>query len=214
MEGEREFLGAVPPALAERVSAAGRARRYGGGQLIHGPGAPSGCLFRIEAGAVRFRTVSASGEAVEHARLGPGHWFGDIALMADAPPPHDALAEPGTVLRVVPRSRFLALLREDPSLAVALARLSSRRLLQAYAALDALRSLPTEALVARFLLAHRDEGGMVRLTQAALAGQVGRSRSAVSPVLNALARAGVIRLGRGVVSVADEAKLRQWADPA
>ena len=204
----------MPPGLAERVRAAGRLRRYEGGQLIHGPAAPSDCLFRIEAGGVRFRTVSASGETVEHARLGPGHWFGDIALMADAPPPHDALAEPGTALRVVPKSRFLTLLREDPDLAAALARLSSRRLLRAYAALDALRSLPTEALVARFLLAHRDEAGAVRLTQAALAGRIGRSRSAVSPVLNAFARAGVIRLGRGVVSVMDEAKLRQRADPA
>ena len=207
-----DLLGAVPAPLAARVRAQGRPRAYAAGQLIHGPAAPSGCLFRIEAGSVRFETQTRDGRVVGHAALGPGHWFGDIALMADAPPPHDAVAGEGTVLLVVPGSRFARLLGEDGQLAEALARLSSRRLLHAYAALDAMRSLPTDALIARYLLAERDADGTARLTQAALAERVGRARSVVAAVLAGWRRGGLVATRRGRIEVLDARALAGIAD--
>ena len=211
MGPERDLLGAIPDALEARVRAEGRPRAYAAGALVHGPGMPSGCLFRIEAGSVRFESVGAGGAVVGHAVLGPGHWFGDIALMADVPPPHDAVAGPGTVLLAVPGARFARLLREDGALAEALARLSSRRLLLAYDALDALRRLPTPALLARLLLAERDEAGVVALTQEDLAQRVGRARSVVASLLAGWRRAGLVATARGRVAVLDEAGLSRAA---
>ena len=188
---------AIPPALAAQLREAGRVRVFRDGELVHGPSKPSHCLFQIVSGTVRFESGLADGRALEHARVGAGHWFGDIALMAGTAPPHDAVAVGATELLAVPESRFRRLLEDEPGLAAALARLSSRRLVWAYRELDALRSLSTPALVARALLDRRDpDTGEARLTQTELATLIGRSRSTVGSVLMDWRGQGIIATSR------------------
>ena len=67
------------------------------------------------------------------------------------------------------------------------------------------------ARIARGLLRLQDSAGTITATHEVLAAEIGSGRAAVSRGLAALARAGVIELGRGHVQVRDPVRLAGFA---
>ncbi|MBA3365915.1 MAG: cyclic nucleotide-binding domain-containing protein [Actinobacteria bacterium] len=86
-------------------------------------GSPADGLFIVLIGVVRILAE----DDVEVASLGPGQYFGELALLLGAPHRYDAVAAEDVDLMVVPKDRFDALLAESPGLAEAVRKTAAER---------------------------------------------------------------------------------------
>jgi hypothetical protein len=108
--------------LEELAAGLGR-RTVGAADPICHQGHPGDHYFGIESGEVQ---VSVDGRATE--RLGPGQWFGEIALIRNVPRTATVVAETDVQLATVERSRFLDAVTGDPLSTAAAERLIEQRL--------------------------------------------------------------------------------------
>jgi CRP-like cAMP-binding protein len=60
--------------------------------------------------------------------LGPGSYFGEMALIDDGPRTADVDAQTDMLLLTIPRTKFTKLLRDEPAIAIAMLRELARRL--------------------------------------------------------------------------------------
>ena len=197
-------------ALASR----GRVRRYTSGTTIFREGDRGDSLHVVIEGSVRVTVVSAGGAEVTVALLGPGEFVGDLALLDGLPRSANAVAAEPTKTLVVTRDDFRRWLTDRPKASLALLEALSQRVRRTDEVLADLTFLDLPKRLAKrlaALAAERSVGGTavrLRITQAELASMLGVSRESVNKQLNEFERNGWLRLGRGSVTVLDEASLR------
>jgi CRP-like cAMP-binding protein len=215
-DADAGFGSALPAAVLLRRSAQLQRRRYAKGEVIFLQGEPGTCLYLVAAGQVKIALTSAEGDEVELARLGPGEFFGELALLDGEPRSADAIATAPTELLLLPRADFLRLLDAQPALVRPLLTLVSRRLRQDVAVAHDVAFLEVPARLAKVLLQLAAQGqpnddGIViaRLTQTELAGMVGATRESVNKWLGCFARQGLIRHQRGEITVLQPQGLRR-----
>ena len=97
-----------------KVASIGRLRRMGKNTPVVREGARGDAFY-----------VIIDGEAVVHAsqkrvRLGPGDYFGELALLDDGPRTATVVTESEALLLEIPRSRFVKLVRDESSISLAL----------------------------------------------------------------------------------------------
>jgi len=117
------IFGPLGPANLERVARNLVQLDVGAGDIVIKEGDPGDRFYLIEAGKV---AVSRAGETL--ATLGPGDFFGEIALLRDVPRTATVRAEEPCALRALDREHFLAAVTGSPAGAVALATEMDRRL--------------------------------------------------------------------------------------
>jgi CRP-like cAMP-binding protein len=93
------------------------------GRVLIERGQPGTGLFLIEAGSVRVDLPS--GKAVD---LGPGQFFGELAVFADTPRTARVSVTKDLVGLAISRRDLLGLLREEPSMAITLIQQMAKRL--------------------------------------------------------------------------------------
>lgn len=197
-------------ALASR----GRVRRYTSGTTIFREGDRGDSLHVVIEGSVRVTVVSARGEEATVALLGPGEFVGDLALLDGLPRSANAVASQPTKTLVVTRDDFRRWLTDRPKASLALLEALSQRVRRTDEVLADLTFLDLPKRLAKrlaALAAERSADGIavrLRITQAELASMLGVSRESVNKQLNEFERNGWLRLGRGSVTVLDEASLR------
>lgn len=98
------------------------------GTVIIQRGAPSAGLFVIATGEVRVTTTDQDGDEVELARLGDGDVLGEISLLEAGMTTASATASRKTVLLHLPRERFEAMVKANPTATAYLGTLSRDRL--------------------------------------------------------------------------------------
>jgi DASS family divalent anion:Na+ symporter len=115
------------------------------GDIVCRQGEPGDCLYLLTSGQLGVEVhESGSGASRRIDRLGPGDFFGEMALLTGEPRSATIRAEmPSRVLRL-DRERFEALVRGQPSSFLAIARVLSRRL----AAANRMRLAEEQALAA------------------------------------------------------------------
>ena len=106
-----------------RIAKLGRNRRYASGTTIVKAGDAGTAFFILLDGAAR--VVPKSGRS---RRLAAGDFFGEMALLDDAPRSANVVAEGDVLTLTIPRSSFGKLLRGEPALAHALLRTLAARL--------------------------------------------------------------------------------------
>jgi CRP-like cAMP-binding protein len=106
-----------------RIAKLGRNRRYASGTKIVKAGDAGTAFFVLLDGTAR--VVPARGRA---RRLGTGDFFGEMALLDDAPRSADVVAEGDVLTLTIGRSSVGKLLRKEPALAHALLRTLAARL--------------------------------------------------------------------------------------
>jgi CRP/FNR family cyclic AMP-dependent transcriptional regulator len=110
-------------------------RGYLEGEVVFDEGERGEALYMVLSGRVRVQRVQASGEALVLAEIGAGDFFGDLALLDDAPRAAQARACEPTQLAALFRADFLSLLETHGALAsrvsLQLARHLGQRLRQA-----------------------------------------------------------------------------------
>ncbi len=115
----------------ELVSGLFQERQIKAGTTIFNEKMPAEALFIVKSGTVRIFLTGGEGEDVGVLQLGPGDFFGEIALIQESTRAVSARAETASDILILTRKDFLALFDLDPRVAakisLAIARLLAMR---------------------------------------------------------------------------------------
>ena len=188
-----------------------RPRRFARGECIFLAGDPGDSLCIIEEGRVRIALPAPDGRGeVTVAVLGPGDFFGELALLDGHPRSADAVGTEAGRLLLLRRADFLGCLEERPRMAIRLLGVLSQRLRHDAELVQDAAFLDVPGRLARVLLRlaeaqgqRRDEAVLLstRLTQTDLAGLVGATRESVNKWVGFYERQGLIRCQGGQITV-------------
>jgi CRP/FNR family transcriptional regulator, cyclic AMP receptor protein len=208
-----DLLGLEEPVRRE-VLAVAAWRRFDRGVVLFHEGEAGGSLHVLMRGRVAVRVMTPDGDIATLNVIGPGAAFGELSLLGPAAQRSATVQaiEPAQTL-VLQRADFERLRRSYPSI---------DRLLAEYLAAQVRRLSErlTEALCfeARIRVLRRlleldsvFERGPVAVTQEEIATMAGTTRPTVNRVMQDLAEAGIVELGRGRFTVADPAALARAA---
>ncbi|HEX9895571.1 MAG TPA: Crp/Fnr family transcriptional regulator [Gemmatimonadales bacterium] len=195
-----------------------RERRFPKGSVIMMQGERGDALYLLAEGQVKVVLIGEDGREVILSVLGPGSFFGEMALLDDEPRSAHVVAMDDSLLLLLRREDFQSRLRSSPDVAFGLLRELSQRLRRADDTIGSLALRDVNGRIAHLLLElAQEEGGdriTRRLTHATIAQMVGASRETVSRTLSTLASTGVLRMTRREIVLIDKEPLRRAAQRA
>jgi len=201
-------LHAIAGAMTERIAECGEA--------IFLQSDPGSALFAVIAGQVRILVGGADGREHVLRLAGPGDIFGEIAVLDSQPRSADAIAATNCRLLVLERRRLLALLEQQPAIAINLLAVLCDRLRATSAQVEGLlfHSLPKRlAMVLLDLLGAR-KGNAIDITQTELGQMTGATREWVNKKLRAWQAAGLVCLQPGRIIILQPTMLKNFSDRA
>lgn len=220
-----ELLRSVPlfadlePEELESFSQVAVPRSFPAGTRVFHEGDTSDACYIVSSGSFRVTREHSDGRAITLATLGRGEVFGELAMLDHDVRSASAEALDEGELLALPASEVRALLARHPEISVKLVAALVRRLREANARISRQSFQTVPSRVAGVLLQLVEEasprGGTegevtIRMNQADLAQLAGTSRESVSRFLADLERSGVVKPGRGRVTVLAPAKLRNY----
>jgi signal transduction histidine kinase len=118
----------LPSAELKALRDMARVQQFEPGQEIFKEGSDGDGVYVVQDGAVEISSLV--GPEVRHVflRVGPGDFFGEMAVIEDKPRSASAVAVEATVAAFVPRADMLRLIERSPTLALRLMREISNRL--------------------------------------------------------------------------------------
>jgi CRP/FNR family transcriptional regulator len=180
----------------------------------------SDACYIVRSGSFRVTREHSDGRAITLATLGPGDIFGELAMLDGEVRSASVEALVDGELLALPASEVRSLLSRHPDITVKLIAALVRRLRTANERISrqSFQTVPSRVagvlsqLVAEESPQSSAEPGEVtiRMNQADLAQLAGTSRESVSRFLADLERAGIVRPGRGRVTVLDPSKLTNY----
>jgi signal transduction histidine kinase len=124
---EKTFTQVLREELSERECAA-HLRQFRAGETIFAAGDAGDGLYVMESGRVQIAAMVDRTESRPLATIGPGDFFGEMAVLDDAPRSATATAETDTKAFYLSREELLRLLKRHPGLALTLIREFSARM--------------------------------------------------------------------------------------
>jgi signal transduction histidine kinase len=106
----------------------GRRQSFRPDQIIFSAGDPGDGFYIVESGSVRISAGTGQSEPRVLATIGPGDFFGEMAVLDSAPRSATATAEVATTAVFIERGELLGLLEREPKFALALVREFSIRM--------------------------------------------------------------------------------------
>jgi CRP/FNR family cyclic AMP-dependent transcriptional regulator len=208
---EVDIFADLSEAEMEAMATAAPMRTYSAGELIYSPHQPVETLFILKKGRVRIFRVSPDGRALTTALVTPGTVFGEMMLLGQRM--HDNFAEAldEVVVCVMSRADVHRFLLSDPRISARIAETLGRRVaeLESRLADTVFKSVPERIAATLCLLAREQQkrplgrGTQVTLTHEQIAALTGTSRETATKVLDEYAGRGILRLGRGKVTILD-----------
>ncbi|MDO8484869.1 MAG: Crp/Fnr family transcriptional regulator [Candidatus Limnocylindrales bacterium] len=195
-------------ALDERtldlLTAALRSRRYRRDEVIFHADDPGDSLFVVASGSVKITLSADDGtEPAILTTIGPGGFFGELALLDGAPRSANAIAMDSVETLVLRREPFDRLVDSEPDLRRVLLSALAAEIRRLTAQVEDLHFLDLPGRLARHLLRQVDSddervpSAEVRLpwpyTQGELAGMIGGSRQSVNRLLADFVAQGLLR---------------------
>lgn len=222
--GAADLLGRVPllsgleRSELERIGAVAVARSFPKGVRVFHEGDHSDACYIVRSGELRVTREHSDGRAIALATLGPGEIFGELAMLDGEARSASVETLTDVELLALPAGDVRALLRSSPEimakLVVALARrvreTNERVSRQSFQTVPSRVAGVLSQLIAEEAPVGVSDGVTIRMTQADLAQLAGASRESVSRFLATLERAGVVRVGRGRVTVLEPRRLRSY----
>ncbi len=209
------LFAALDEKALDEIAACARTIQVGPEEVIVQEGEPGRALYGILQGGVKIVSYTPEGKEIVLALLGPGSFFGELALLDGRPRSATVIATAPSRLVQVHRNEFLPLLERNPRLAIALLAALAQRMRETNRMLARITGLDAASRVHAWLAEQARRAG-TRLANGEvelrlpphhlIAEQLGTSRETVSRTLSALARRGLLqRTGkRGVVRVHPE----------
>jgi len=206
----------------DALAAALRVRRFRKAETVFHQGDPGDALFIVASGTVK--VVLPSDESAEPAIvavLGPGEFFGELAILDGAPHSATIVAIEPTETLVLHRDAFLALIDSEPALRRALLASLATEIRRLTGHVEDLHFLDLPGRLASRILrlsveCEPDPDGAIRIswpyTQSELAGMIGGSRQSVNRLLADLADEGLVRIEHDVLVVTDRDRLARTVE--
>ena len=206
----------------ERFSQVAVPRSFPAGTRVFHEGDSSDACYIVSAGNFRVTREHSDGRAITLATLGPGEIFGELAMLDGDTRSASAESITDGTLLALPANDVRSLLGRNPEIALKLVAGLVRRLRAANMRLSrqSFQTVPSRvagilAQLSREGQENKDGDGemkevTIRMNQTDLAQLAGTSRESVSRFLAELERAGVVRSGRGRVTVLQPNKLRNY----
>lgn len=194
-----ELFAGLTPEQLDRIAQAAHPRVFMPGTIIVNEGDDAHGLYVIQSGSLKVFLVEENGRELTLSLLWPGEYFGELALLDDAPRSASVMTRERTELLHISRTAFMALLEQYPSCAhVVMKNLVGRiRTLT-----DNVRGLALNDVFGRLsrlfesLVVERDGKRVIerRLTQQEIANLLGSSREMVNRILRELVIGGYVNL--------------------
>jgi len=174
-------------------------------------------FFTITEGRIKVTILGDDGREVIRSVLGPGDFFGEMALLDNEPRSATAIAVEESELLSLHRNDFQSVLNDNKSITSALIRVLSARLRRANHQISTLALLDVYGRVARVIVdMAREEGKRLRdgriafrrATHQEIANRIGTTRETVTRMLKDLERQGLIHVeGKEIVVQPDFEKV-------
>jgi CRP/FNR family transcriptional regulator, cyclic AMP receptor protein len=194
-------------------------RSFPAGTRVFHEGDHSDACYIVRVGSFRVTREHSDGRAITLATLGPGDIFGELAMLDGEVRSASVEALSDGELLALPAGDVRALLARHSEITVKLIAALVRRLRAANERISrqSFQTVPSRVagvlsqLVEQGAPRERERGEVtIRMNQADLAQLAGTSRESVSRFLADLERSGVVRSGRGRVTILDPSKLRNY----
>ena len=219
-----ELLARVPlfaelsPEELARVASVAIPRSFPRGVRVFHEGDDSDACYVVRTGDLRVTREHSDGRAIALATLGSGDFFGELAMLDGGSRSASVETLSDAELLALPASDMRRVIAKHGDIAAKLIVALTRRLRETNerVARQSFQTVPSRVagvlsqLIAEEVMPEEREGITVRMTQADLAQLAGTSRESVSRFLAVLERAGVVRVGRGRVTVLEPHRLRAY----
>lgn len=183
------------------VAAVAKTRRYGKDDVVFYADESGDVFCLIQAGQVKVTMISPEGKEIILSLMGPGEFFGEMALLDDEPRSATVVATEPLELVTIWRKDFLQILSENFDITKKVLAQISRRLRSASSRIESLATMDVYGRLARFFVDLAKEQGKVldngyiavtRPTHQAIANMIGTSRETVSRLIHDLMKQNLL----------------------
>jgi CRP/FNR family transcriptional regulator len=187
------------------------------GEIIFSEGEKGDGFFIIAEGRVKIFKVSAEGkEQILHI-FGPGQPFGEVPVFAGQRFPANAQAIDKTRTLFLPRAAFVDLVASNPSLALNMLAVMSRKLLQFTVQIENLSLKEMPARLASYLIYLAEEQGVedvvtLNISKGQLASILGTIPETLSRIFAKLSGQNLIRVEGKKITLLDRGGLEDLAE--
>jgi signal transduction histidine kinase len=125
---DSKLLNSLPAHEQQAVSQIAQLKIYQAGEVVFKEGDPGEGLFVIGEGHIKICINTGLDQPIELSQLGPGEFFGEMAVLDNEPRSATAIAAEPTELYYITRPALMEQLQHSPALAFSLTRQLSRRI--------------------------------------------------------------------------------------
>ncbi|HEU5431562.1 MAG TPA: Crp/Fnr family transcriptional regulator [Thermomicrobiales bacterium] len=219
--GDVPLFAGLPASALNELARESRTRRYPAGQVLWNEGDPGEALLVLEDGQLRISRFTGTGAEVVLAVVEAPAAVGELALLDGAPRSASVIAQRPVVVRLVPRSVFLALLRREPSVVEGLLRTLATMVRASNARQVATVGLDVPGRLAAWLLARAPGSSAVAprgieieigRSQGELALELGTTRSTLNRAIKGFEGLGILTVRGQTIVVHDAAALAPFTE--
>jgi CRP/FNR family transcriptional regulator, cyclic AMP receptor protein len=183
------------------IAAVAKTRRYAKDDVIFYEDETGDIFYVIREGKVKVTMISPEGKEIILSMLGPGDFFGEMALLDDEPRSATIVAIEPVELITIWRNDFLQILADNFVMTRKVLAEISKRLRSASSRIESLATMDVYGRLARFFLDLARENGktvdngyvaVTRPTHQSIANMIGTSRETVSRLIHDLMRQGLL----------------------
>lgn len=202
----------------ERIAQVAIPRSFPKGARVFHEGDRSDACYVIRDGEVRVTREHSDGRAIALATLGPGELVGELAMLDGCVRSASVEALTDIELLAVSAADMRGLMERNAEITTKLVIALAQRLRETNERISrqSFQTVPSRVAGVLSQLVSADsaeqgrDGVTIRMNQVDLAQLAGTSRESVSRFLAILERAGVVRVGRGRVTVLEPPRLRAY----
>lgn len=206
----------LPDLQYEELARIARLRNYKKGDVIFSEGDEGTGFFTVVSGRIKIFKLSAEGKEQIFHFFESGEVFGEVAVFTGRGYPANAEADEKSSLLFFPRADFVALIKDDPSLALNMLAVMSRRLHQFTELVEnlSLKEVPSR-LAAHLLYLSNLQGGSadldLRISKGQLASLLGTIPETLSRILQKMTRQELIQTEKSSIRIMNRRALEEIA---
>ena len=214
--GDTQIFQGLPPNQLSALAQISHRQSYAKGESIFHQGDESRGFFIVQSGRIKVFQLSVSGrEQILHV-FAPKDHFAEVSAFDGLCFPASAAALEKAVVLFFPRQRFLALLEQNPTLAINMLKSFARHLRRFSNLVDNLSLREVPGRLAAYLLTisrQLDDADQIELTlnKGQLASTLGTIPETLSRVFHRLSHDGIIQIEGAKVTVLDRESLHRMA---